>query len=100
MRHGVTEFTARDARLSELIRRLQRASVPNVTTESRQFDGDDHRTIHRTRAREPVLRFTHMVGDREPMLWVADGVAWAYGAGGQWKSLVEPMISDVVEVRP
>lgn len=98
--NGVTEFHARDACLAELVRRLQLASVRNLTIESRQFDGDDHRTIHRSRNKEPTLHFNHVVGDREPMLWIADGVAWAYGAGGRWRTLVAPIISNVIEIRP
>lgn len=98
--YGITEFHARDACLAEIVRRLQAASVQTLTIESRQFDGDDHRTIHRARTKQPALHFNHVVGDRDPMLWIADGVAWAYGAGGRWRTLVEPIVGDVIEIRP
>jgi hypothetical protein len=98
--HGVTEFNARDACLAEIVRQLQARSVPRLTIESRQDDSDDRRTIARSRASQPSLVFDHRQGSREPVLWIADAVAWAFGAGGRWLPLVEPLIDDVAEVRP
>jgi hypothetical protein len=34
----------------------------------------------------------HMPGHTDPMLWVPDALAWAYGAGGSWRSQVEQLI--------
>jgi hypothetical protein len=34
------------------------------------------------------------------MLWVADAIAWAHGAGANWRLLIEPVIDDVTELRP
>jgi hypothetical protein len=31
----------------------------------------------------------------EPLLATADAVAWAYGAGGDWRRRAEPMIESV-----
>jgi hypothetical protein len=36
--------------------------------------------------------------DEEPLLWVSDAVAWAMGAGGDWRRRVEPMIDEVVRL--
>jgi hypothetical protein len=98
--HGVSEFHARDACLSELVRSLQERSVPRLTIESRQDDRDDQRTIAKSRLSEPSLVFDHRQGLREPLLWLADAVTWAYGAGGRWLTLVEPLLDDVTELRP
>jgi hypothetical protein len=98
--HGVSEFHARDACLAEIVRLLQERSVPRLTIESRQDDRDDQRTIVRSRLAEPSLVFDHRQGLREPLLWLADAVAWTFGAGGRWLSLVEPLIDDVTELRP
>ena len=38
------------------------------------------------------LRYDHMSGSEEPLLWVADAVAWAYGAGGEWGKRVGGLI--------
>ena len=99
-RHGVSEFQARDACLAEIVRQLQDRSVPRLTVESRQDDSDDHRTILRTRRPEPSLTFDHRQGQSEPILWVADAVVLAFGAGNRWMPLVEHTVERVVELRP
>ena len=99
-RHGVSEFHARDACLAEIVRQLQDRSVPRLTVESRQDDSDDHRTILRNRRLEPALTFDHRQGQSEPILWVADAVAWAFGAGNRWMPLVEHTVERVVELHP
>ncbi len=99
-RHGVSEFHARDACLAEIVRQLQDRSVPRLTVESRQDDRDDQRTIVRNRRPEPALTFDHRQGQSEPILWVADAVAWAFGAGNRWMPLVEHVLERVVELRP
>ncbi len=98
--HGVTEFQARAACLTAIVRLLQARSVPRLTIESRQDDRDDQRTIALVRQPEPPLVFEHVVGRREPLLWLADGVTWAVGAGGRWLALAEPMVQRLAEVGP
>ena len=41
------------------------------------------------------LSYNHLASHEEPMLWVADAVAWAYGAGREWRPRVEPLIEQV-----
>jgi hypothetical protein len=98
--HGVTQFAARDACLSEIVRSVQAAGVERLKIESRQDDSDDQRTIQRARTAEPVMVFEHVEPMLEPLLWVADAVAWAAGAGVAWKALIDPIVSEVVNVRP
>lgn len=31
-----------------------------------------------------VLSYTHVRPQEEPLLWFADAIAWAHGAGGHW----------------
>lgn len=38
------------------------------------------------------LHYHHMGGHEEPLLWVADAVAWAYGAGGEWRQRVSGLV--------
>lgn len=38
------------------------------------------------------LDYQHLNAHEEPMLWVADAVAWAYGAGGEWRRRVRTLI--------
>jgi hypothetical protein len=44
------------------------------------------------------LDYAHLWPHQEPGLWLPDAVAWAYGAGDQWRRRVEPMIELVRDV--
>lgn len=99
-RHGVSQFRARDVCLAEIVRQLQHEAVPRLTIESRQDDRDDQRTILRSRASDPMLRFDHRRSADEPILWLADAAAWAYGAGKHWAPLADRVIDRVIERSP
>lgn len=43
--------------------------------------------------RREALRYEHVDGFKDPLLWAADAVVWAFGAGGRWRSVVDPLIS-------
>lgn len=98
--HGMTEFLARDACLTTLVRRLQARGVSRMTIESRQDDRDDQRVISKVRRVDSPLAFDHRMGSEEPLLWIADAIAWAYGAGGRWATLAAPTLLEVIEARP
>ncbi|MGK0741654.1 hypothetical protein ACSHWG_07215 [Leucobacter sp. Z1108] len=34
----------------------------------------------------------------EPLLWVADAIAWSYTKGGDWKRRIEPMVAGVIKL--
>jgi len=46
------------------------------------------------------LVFEHRQGSDEPMLWVADAVTWAVGAGGRWRQAVDAVVENTIELRP
>ena len=71
-----------------------------LVIESRDDDREDERHLVRVRQSEPWLMFEHRRASAEPMLWVADAMAWAYGAGTNWRLLVESVVEDVTELRP
>ncbi len=51
------------------------------------------------RGAAPVdLAYGHLRARDEPLLWVSDAVAWAYGAGQQWRSRAELLIDHVRDV--
>ncbi|MEI2704346.1 MAG: hypothetical protein V9E89_03565 [Ilumatobacteraceae bacterium] len=97
-RHGVTEFQARTRCLAYIVGALQLRSVDRLVIESRQDDVDDERTIHRHRQRAPRLVFEHRRGVDEPLLWIADGVAWSVGAGPRWSDLLGTKLTQIIEV--
>ena len=38
------------------------------------------------------LRYVHLSAYQEPCLWIADALVWAYGAGGDWRRRIEPLV--------
>jgi hypothetical protein len=98
--HGATEFAARNACLTVVVERVQRHDVPRLVIESRDDDREDERHLVRVRQPEPWLVFEHRRASAEPMLWVADAIAWAHGAGTNWRLHVESVVEDVTELRP
>lgn len=99
-RRGVTEFNARAACLTAIVEMLQRVEVARVVIESRQDDRSDVGVIERVRKREPPLVFEHRRGVEEPLLWLADGITWAVGAGGRWREIVSPIVAGISTIEP
>jgi hypothetical protein len=44
------------------------------------------------------LTYHHEVPRSQPMLWLPDAIAWAYGKGGDWRARVAHVIDRVVDV--
>lgn len=97
---GVTEFDARNACLAQLVGDLQRRRVERLVIESRGDDSEDTRHLLRVRRPDPPLVFEHRRGSVEPMLWIADAIAWAAGAASTWRRLIDPVVETTVELRP
>jgi hypothetical protein len=46
------------------------------------------------------LQYAHRGRRDEPLLCLPDAVAWAVGAGGLWRQLIDPVVGDVIETGP
>ena len=59
----------------------------------------DRNTIGHALARASAahVTFDHRRSNTEPMLWAADALCWAVGAGGDWRRRVEGVLT-VIEV--
>jgi hypothetical protein len=94
----------RAACLTELVRDAVALQAGRVVIESRGLAGDrtDRATIHRFLApREtPGFSYEHLCPHDDPALAIADAVAWAYGAGGDWRRRIGPVIAKVAELGP
>lgn len=99
-KQGVRESDARAACMSDLVLMLQADAVQRLVIESRQDDRSDVAVIERARTREPRLVFEHRRPDDDPLLWVADALTWAAGAGREWRDLIEPVLDGVRNVTP
>lgn len=99
-RHGVSEFLAREACLVAIVSEVQAQRVDRLVIESRQDDREDSRIISKVRQPHPPLVFEHRIARREAMLGLADGIMWAPGAGASWQALIDPLVQQVIELRP
>ena len=88
------QVAARAAILAATVPDLVNAKVTRLVLESRQ--GQDHRDrsiISRmidTRVSHPFA-YTHSTPSNEPLLWVPDAVAWAWGRDRRWRKLVDDL---------
>jgi len=62
-----------------------------IEREESTFD-HDRRTLHQAIFRHKCydLSWALLAPKLDPLLWVADAVAWAWSRGGHWKNLVAP----------
>lgn len=94
--------TARDKCLKELTSQLVQLGVVRLVIESCDQDRRDMQVIGDELARLKALgalEVQHLHPHADPLLWVPDAIAWAYGKGGKvWGALVMPLISKVTEV--
>jgi len=66
-------------------------------------DAHDERTLRTALSPHPSasrLVYEHVDSTSEPLLWIADIVAWCFGAGREWRKRVDPIVSTVVDVNP
>ena len=93
---GVSHAEARRECLSAIVATLQGREVPRLTLDRTTVAVEDARNIRRVRRPDPVLTFEHRASRDEPMLWVADGVAWAVGARGPWPERLGEVLTGVM----
>lgn len=96
------EAVARELLLGHLLSDLVPLKCQRLIIESRETNQNtrERRQIA-TAIREgvaPQMTYEHMRPHEEPLLWVSDAVAWAYGAGGEWRSQVEALVNYSKEV--
>ncbi|HWB34749.1 MAG TPA: hypothetical protein VHA75_01865, partial [Rugosimonospora sp.] len=81
---------------------LAKAGVTRLVIESREGrDHIDRRTIYtalQSLGVPPSLRYEHLRGHEEPLLWIPDAIAWAYGAGGDWRRRISSLLEGVTDV--
>jgi hypothetical protein len=61
----------------------------------------DTTTIQRILGDHPSrwnFSYEHNDSKLEPLCWVADAAAWCFGAGGDWRRRIMPIIDDVTEL--
>jgi len=97
---GTDRVAARRLVLGEIARSLVAADVAAWTL-------DDVHPAQRLRDRDVMghvvarhrLVYDHRPNHEEPLLWAADAIAWAFGAGGDWRQRVANVVT-VREIGP
>lgn len=91
------ERDARSACWAALVPRLLALGVTELAIEQMEGGEDrDRRDIRAALIKEGRVRdfcYAHVDPRHEPLLWVADAVAWAAGAGGRWRERVELILA-------
>ncbi|MTD55005.1 hypothetical protein [Amycolatopsis pithecellobii] len=95
-----TEEQARQRCLEQAMSDLIERRAHRVVLDSREEqDRHDRTTIYRALGRQGTeLAHEHLNSASVPLLWIPDAVAWCYGAGGDWRRRVMPVVSKVIEV--
>jgi hypothetical protein len=92
---------ARDACLAALARALQVHGVGRLVLESCDQDRDDLQVLGDTLASLGAVHdveIVHLRAHDDPLLWVADIVAWAYGRAGDWGRRVAAIIGEEIRL--
>lgn len=91
------EEPARQDCLARLTRDVLDRQAHRLVIDSRDSqDIHDERTLRRILEPHPSasrLVYEHVNSRTEPLLWIADVVAWCHGAGREWRKRVYPIIS-------
>lgn len=88
------EIAARAAILATAAVDLHGSGVTRLVLEAREGqDKRDRATIYAAVGPRPNPQFlyTHRRPAGEPLLWVPDAVAWAWGRGGRWRQRVREL---------
>lgn len=98
------DLVARRAGLRRLVADLVAVGGRRLVVESREGrDGQDRQTIRAALVDAGAiaqLDYEHMRPSEEPLLWVADAVAWAAGADRTWRRRTEGIVHATRRVDP
>ncbi|HWE88369.1 MAG TPA: hypothetical protein VG317_02750, partial [Pseudonocardiaceae bacterium] len=90
---------ARQQCVSAMVRDLLDIDARRLVIDSRdERDMHDQRTLHEAlvkRPQESSLVYEHGPSTGDALLWIADVAAWCYGAGGSWRTRINPIIGAV-----
>ena len=99
---GQSMRSSRDVAFAELTSQLVALGTERLVIESCDQDRRDTQVVGDTLARLGVsgtLEIQHLRPHDEPLLWIPDAIAWAYGKGTkEWRSLVGPLITKVTRL--
>jgi len=95
---GVKPIVARE-RAVRGVAQLARVEHPKriVFELDEAVDREDRRWLRSELGANSPVEYLHQNRSADPMVWIADGIAWAVQRGGQWCAQVEPLITQVIK---
>jgi hypothetical protein len=93
---------ARQACMAQLVDDLLARQAHRLVIDTRNVrDAHDERTLRAALGPNPSasqLVYEHVDSTSESLLWIADIVAWCFGAGREWRKRIDPIVSTVVDL--
>ena len=98
------QVAARNAILNVMVRDVSAKGLHRLTLDARsEQDHRDRRTIQTAVAllKSEPFWYGHKPSVQEPLLWIPDGIAWAWGRGGEWRKRCRALsiVPEIREVR-
>ncbi|HEY4021324.1 MAG TPA: hypothetical protein VGM75_21730 [Pseudonocardiaceae bacterium] len=84
--------------LTDLLKMGAHRLVIDTRAERDRFDGKTIREQLHDQPAHSSFSYAHNDSGSEPLCWIADAAAWCFGAGGDWRRRIMPMIDDVIEL--
>ena len=92
---GLSRIEARKRLIVALCASAQKYQVSELVFELDEMSLEyDNKVL---REQGTSIRWDHRERHHEPLLWIADAVAWCVNRGGDWERLVRPMVVEVIE---
>jgi len=98
---GAPELRARQLCLERLVRDLAATGADRLVIETDEsMLVHDRRVLFNAKAMraDAPFQYAHMRAHEEPLLWVADAVAWCWPHVTPWRPLIQPLVVDVMHV--
>lgn len=96
------QVLGRDACLTGIVAHAAQNSHTKIVIErDESIEKADHQTLFREVRRHGLggtLSYALEAPHQEPLLWVADVIAWSYTKGGEWKKRADPLIAGVTQL--
>lgn len=93
---------AREQCLRQLVADLSVAGCQRLVLErDESIEAHDRRILYAAvheHGLVDALRYDHLRANEEPLLWIADAVAWCWTRDGSWRDQVAPVIAGVRKV--
>lgn len=87
-----------DLAITDLLKIGSHRLVIDSRAERDRFDAKTIRNQLRDQPASCNFSYDHHDSKQEPLCWIADAAGWCFGAGGDWRRRIMPIIDDVIEL--